>query len=158
MSHLYFAYGSNLEPVQMKRRCPGSAPVGQAVLPDHRLGFPVRSDGDWLGGVASVEPSPGEAVHGVLYRITDEDLAELDLYEAVAEGMYRREMIGVWPVGDPNPQQAWTYIALPDPQGPSPPSRAYLDVILLGARHYGLSPAYIQQLEAIRTADSDSLH
>ncbi len=29
---LYFAYGSNLDPAQMRRRCPHSAPLGQAVL------------------------------------------------------------------------------------------------------------------------------
>src|SRR5438876_8293776 len=34
---LYFAYGSDLDPEEMKVCCPGHAVVGLAVLHDHRL-------------------------------------------------------------------------------------------------------------------------
>ena len=36
---LYFAYGSNLDPTQMRRRCPTSAPAGPATLDGWRLAF-----------------------------------------------------------------------------------------------------------------------
>jgi hypothetical protein len=32
----YFAYGSNLDPAQMARRCPGATLVGPAQLANHR--------------------------------------------------------------------------------------------------------------------------
>ncbi|MEO1235702.1 MAG: gamma-glutamylcyclotransferase [Planctomycetota bacterium] len=154
--HLYFAYGSNLEPVQMRRRCPASRVVTRAVLPGHRLTFPVASEGDWAGGVASVEPherdNQTDGVHGVVYAVNDADLASLDVYEAVAEGMYRRERVVV--VDEAGESiEAWTYFASPDPAGPTPPSRRYLDAILRGARHHGLPGAYVQQLAAIATRD-----
>ena len=152
MSHAYFAYGSNLDPVQMKRRCPSSQVVGRATLSDHRLVFPVRSDGDWAGGVAGVEPTAGQTVHGVVYTVDDADLAALDRYEAVDEGMYRRARVGV-EVEGVGPQEVWTYYAIPDPAGPTPPSKKYRDAILGGATHHGLPAEYLQQLAAIQTLD-----
>jgi hypothetical protein len=156
--HDYFAYGSNLEPVQMKLRCPGAVPCGRAVLRDHRLCFPVRSDGDWAGGVASIEPASGRVVHGIVYRITERHLAALDLYEAVAEGMYRRDRVEVDREHEADPRLVWTYFAFPDPAGPTPPSRRYLDAILRGATHYGLPRDYLDQLAAIRTLDAEGLN
>ena len=39
---LYFAYGSDLDPAEMKAMCPEQHVVGLAVLPDHRLAFPLE--------------------------------------------------------------------------------------------------------------------
>lgn len=74
LRHLYFAYGSNLCVRQMARRCPDAADPRPAVLADH----------DWLinqRGVATVEPLAGNQVHGVLWQISDGDLATLDSAE-----------------------------------------------------------------------------
>lgn len=154
MPHHYFAYGSNLEPVQMRRRCPSSRVVGVATLPGHRLVFPLRSDGDWNGGVAGIAPGtgPDAQVHGVVYAIDDADLAALDGYEAVAEGMYRRARVEL-EMEDGAATAAWTYYATPDPAGPTPPSKKYLNAIVTGATHHGLPQPYIQQLAATRTLD-----
>ena len=40
---LYFAFGSNLDPDQMRARCPAHQVVGMAVLRDHKLIFPIFS-------------------------------------------------------------------------------------------------------------------
>lgn len=175
MTHAYFAYGSNLDPVQMKRRCPSSDFLGRAVLAGHRLVFPVRSDGGWGGGVAGIEPvqvargtggggasggvdpaaatgDPATHVHGVVYTLNGADLATLDRYEAVAEGMYRRQRVEV-ALDSGAPYETWTYYAIPDPAGPTPPSKKYLSAILRGATHHGLPPAYLQHLADIRTRD-----
>ena len=68
---LYFAYASNLDPEQMKRRAPGSAVVGLAELRDHRVAFTQYSS-TWGGGVASIQPAHGESVWGVLFEVNDE--------------------------------------------------------------------------------------
>ena len=39
---LIFAYGSNMDPVQMRQRCPGAETVGSGVLRDHRLVLPAH--------------------------------------------------------------------------------------------------------------------
>jgi hypothetical protein len=53
----YFAYGSNMHRLAMKRRCPSARAVGPAALNGYR--FFVGLDG-W----GSVGPSAGHIVHG----------------------------------------------------------------------------------------------
>ena len=69
---LYFAYGSNMNPVQMKERCPGSKTLGAAVLRNYRLTERRYAD---------IDRAPGSTVHGVLYEITPDDLKELNRRE-----------------------------------------------------------------------------
>ena len=85
--HAYFAYGSNLCVRQMARRCPDAGDPRPAVLSDH----------DWLinaRGVATVEPFAGNDVHGVLWQLSDHDLATLDSAEGVPV-RYRRDRLSV---------------------------------------------------------------
>lgn len=126
MLHPYFAYGSNLCVTQMAQRCPG------AINPR-----PARLDGhDWLinqRGVATVEPLDGYQVHGVLWHVTDHDLAALDSAEGVP-GPYRRDRLTVHTVDGPAP--AWVYID--HRVDPGPPRPGYLERILAGATHHDL--------------------
>ncbi|MGB7938967.1 MAG: gamma-glutamylcyclotransferase family protein, partial [Pseudolabrys sp.] len=78
---LYFAYGSNMDRSAMKRRCPGARAVGPGVLEGYR--FFVGVDG-W----GSVRASRGDAVHGVLWRLTPRDIAVLHAYELLHQGHY----------------------------------------------------------------------
>ena len=55
MTAKYFAYGSNLDLLQMKRRCPLSKLISKGKLPDYRLTFNRYAEG-WDGGVADVIP------------------------------------------------------------------------------------------------------
>jgi len=134
MSHLYFAYGSNLCAAQMARRCPDAGDPLPAVLPDH----------DWLineRGVATVEPSAGAQVHGVLWRVSEDDLAALDRAEGVPE-RYRRDHLVVHTSAGPSP--AWVYID--DRVTPGPPRPGYLQGIIDAAVQHGLPPRWIDFL------------
>jgi len=84
----YFAYGSNMDRAAMASRCPDAEALGAARLDSHRF-FIARA------GYASVEPRPGAAVYGVLWRVSARDLAALDAYENVAGGLYRRATLSV---------------------------------------------------------------
>ncbi len=77
----YFAYGSNLDAEQMRKRCPSSQPVERARLDDHRLDFTHWSR-RWQGGTADVVREPGATVWGVLYRLHVHDLEFLDRFES----------------------------------------------------------------------------
>jgi hypothetical protein len=157
---LYFAYASNLDPEQMKQRCPGHHVVGLAELRDHRLSFPLTSH-DWGGGVAGVSVAHGDSVWGVVYELTDEDLASLDRYEGFVgpgnqHNLYDRETVGVQLVradddSFPRRLRAWTYLART--ANPSPPSRRYLDAIVRGARHHRLPDDYVAKLAATPVAN-----
>lgn len=155
----YFAYGSNLEPNQMRSRAPGHRVVGLAGLRDHRLVFPLFSN-DWGGGVASVQPHHGDTVWGVLYEVGDDEIKRMDVYEYFRapgdqHNVYDREHLTVELVRPddgsvPRRVRADVYVARPS--NPSPPSRRYLDVLLLGARHHRLPEDYVAQLSAVPVA------
>jgi hypothetical protein len=76
-------------------------------------------------------------------------LEALDRLEGVAEGRYRRTVAEVR-LADGAMHRVFTYEAAPEPRGPFPPTAAYLEAMIRGARHHGLSPAWIGMLEGWR--------
>lgn len=143
--HTYFTYGSNMDAGQFAERCPTSVFSGRAVLSDHRWIITNR-------GVASVTPSPGQAVHGVLARLTAADEQTLDRCEGVASGCYRREFLEV--VGeDGTRHRALVYVANDPDEGT--PRTGYLSRVLAGARHHGLPAAAIAEIESWQALPSD---
>jgi len=151
---VYFAYGSNLEPDQMRTRCPESRILCRAILPDHVLVFRGFSR-DWEGAVATVEPAPGEVVHGVVFEVTPADIDSLDRYENYlgpqhAANLYDRVRRTVQ-LELNEPLVVETYIMRPRPAGL--PSRRYRWAILSGMRKHSLSPHAIATVEAVPTRD-----
>ncbi|MEJ5297934.1 MAG: gamma-glutamylcyclotransferase family protein [Armatimonadota bacterium] len=154
MTVLYFAYGSNMDCSQMRCRCRSARFKGIAVLPDHKLAFPRKSQSR-RGGVAGAVAEDGAEVWGVLYEISESDLPKLDCCEGFVENRaanyYVRKTCQVFLDGDPAaPMEVWTYFAVPQP-GKHLPSSDYLQQIIAGARFWGLPEAYIQHLEQIQT-------
>ena len=149
----YFAYGSNLEPEQMKRRCPGHTVVGLAELRDHKITFPLTSH-DWGGGVASVGTAHAHSVWGMVFDLTDADLAALDRYEGYVgpgdqHNLYDRETVTVQLVRVDDgsfARRLRPFIYVARASNPSPPSQRYLDAILRGAKHHKLPSEYIARL------------
>jgi phage replication-related protein YjqB (UPF0714/DUF867 family)/gamma-glutamylcyclotransferase (GGCT)/AIG2-like uncharacterized protein YtfP len=132
--HAYFAYGSNLCVRQMAQRCPDAADPRRATLADH----------DWLineRGVATVEPVDGAQVHGVLWQVSDHDLATLDSAEGVPV-RYRRDRLTV--DTDDGPAPAWVYIDHRVEAGP--PRPGYLERVIDGALHHELPQRWIEFL------------
>jgi gamma-glutamylcyclotransferase (GGCT)/AIG2-like uncharacterized protein YtfP len=150
---LYFAYGSNLDPRQMERRCPGHHVVGLAALADHRLAFP-RFTPDWGGGTCGPVHAHGQQLWGVVFEVTDEHMAALDSYEGFRgagdqHNAYDRETVTVDLVRPddgsvPRRLRATTYFARAS--NPQPPSRRYLETILRGAAHHRLPEDYVEAL------------
>ncbi|WP_286149891.1 poly-gamma-glutamate hydrolase family protein [Mycobacterium sp. ACS4331] len=132
--HRYFAYGSNLCAQQMAARCPDATDPTPAVLADH----------DWLineRGVATIEPFHGSQVHGIVWDISETDLAALDRAEGVPV-RYRRDRLTVQ--ATTGPADAWVYID--HRVEPGPPRPGYLERIIDGARHHELPQRWIEFL------------
>ena len=70
---LYFAYGSNLHHLQMKRRCKDSIFIKKINLKDFRLTF--------RNMYADVEYKKNLIVTGALFKISKSDEKKLDVYE-----------------------------------------------------------------------------
>jgi gamma-glutamylcyclotransferase len=133
---LYFAFGSNLSEVQMRRRCPGAVLLGPASLHGQRLafaGFSLR----WGGAVATLLPARGGRVHGLLYRVSDRDLARLDRFEGAPDVYTRRER-RVFD-GARAPRVAHVYELAGEPAPLGEPSSNYILTLLRAYRQHGLA-------------------
>jgi len=131
----YFAYGSNLSVDQMVRRVRGVLQGPVAYLRDHRLAFAGWS-GRWGGAPATVRPSDGECVPGVLYSLTVDQLRTLDGYEGVESGCYSRIDVTVHDDRG-KAHRAITYVR-DHGEIETPPSVAYVATIRRGCMDHGI--------------------
>ena len=125
LNKLYFAYGMNTNVEQMTVRCPTAVPMGKAILPDYRLEFK---------SYATIVPSPGDTVEGVLWTITPADEVSLDLLEGYPE-FYSKKHVTVRQGID---YIAMTYIMNPREHGHAP-SEGYYSMVSEGYQRFGLS-------------------
>ena len=80
---LYFAYGSNLNWYQMKKkRCPGAKYVQPYILKGYKLIFSHRNPNNKFGH-ANIEKNNNFVVHGSIWKLTKIHEKTLDDYESV---------------------------------------------------------------------------
>ena len=72
---LYFAYGSNLNHFQIKRRCKDSVFLKKYELKNYRLNFRSKYR------AADIEKKKNSVVPGALFEISKTDEKKLDIYE-----------------------------------------------------------------------------
>lgn len=139
-----FSYGSNLSKQQMLRRT-GSIPTAHtACLVNYRLAFRKALTGQDV--YATIVPTPGAIVHGVAYRCSPRSMAQLDLFEGVAENCYRRESVQVATQAN-DILECIVYIGEAFSAEDSVPSSSYLNLILTGAKEHQLPPDYIESIQ-----------
>lgn len=149
--HLFFAYGSNMNPAQISSRCYKPEVFTIARLPDHALSFFGYSR-RWDGGEATVVVRAGEDVWGVVYTLSFSDTERLDSWqEARLDGtgsyfLFPTEVVDAEGIRHSVLLYKRFYS---DP--PQKPSREYLDTIIAGAEARGLPAAYLEKLKAIET-------
>jgi hypothetical protein len=90
---LYFAYGSNMDSEQMKKRCPNYKYIGKGFLSDHTIAF-TRYSITRNSSVADVIQKTGELVWGILYRLTEEDITRMDRHEG-HPNIYARKTVTI---------------------------------------------------------------
>ncbi len=141
----FFLYADNLNPAQLKRRAPEHRFVGKAYLPDHTIQF-CRWSSQWRSGLASIGPSPGEQVWGVLVDITEEDLKILDAFDdEVPAGAFRHLPVTVvTEAGEKvlvTTHAAW-------PVGKFRPKEHYLEWVIKGVKHWKLPETCLETWRA----------
>ncbi len=135
---LYFAYGANMDRAAMAARCPLSTPLGRARLMRHRL--TIMREG-WL----SVARAPAARVHGVLWNLALADVAALDRFEGVGEGLYVKAVQPV--IGESGSRRALVYLGAN--AGPGRAQQPYLRDVLAAARAWELAREAIEALERL---------
>ncbi|HVV63005.1 MAG TPA: gamma-glutamylcyclotransferase family protein [Pseudolabrys sp.] len=133
---LYFAYGSNMSRVAMKRRCPQARALGVATLAGWR--FIVTLD-----GYASVVRAAGSEVIGVLWDLTARDLAALNAYESVDSKLYGRRRLVVRHDGEA--KSVLVYVARRSEEGRARPG--YMEIVIDAARDWNFPADYVRTLE-----------
>ena len=138
----------------MQRRCPRARFHCLASLSDHILDF-TRESPSRRCGVADVVGHDGGMVYGVVYQVSDQDIALLDRLEGFAPGVdaYRRTEREVTTL---KPPIGTLRVELYEVARKVPfvaPSRQYLELLVDGADYWGLPATYIEQLRAFAVRD-----
>ncbi len=137
----YAAYGSNMDPAQMARRCPHSPQHGTGWLEGWRLTFGGEEMG-WEGALATVAEAKAERVFVVLYEISENDEAALDGWDGATLGYYNKLRVRVATLdGD---ALAWLYV-LNAYEGGLPSAR-YLGIMADAAEAAGAPDDYVRWL------------
>ena len=121
----YFAYGSNLHHLQMKRRCPKCRFIKKIVLHNYNLTFRSKY------GAADIEKKADGKVYGGLYVISKAAERKLDIYEEYPT-LYKKMFFTYCD------KKIMTYIMIKKTR-PVPPTTKYLNVIKQGYKDCKLS-------------------
>ncbi|MEB3212661.1 MAG: gamma-glutamylcyclotransferase [Leptolyngbyaceae bacterium] len=143
----YFAYGSCMCPVDLKRSLGESMQgyvIGAATLRDYRLGFYHYSKRRHCGAL-DIVPDTKHAVYGVLYQLPHRVKPALDKREGVDLGYYRHEFVSVECQGT-SFSNVLTYAVIDKLPVELAPNDWYFDVVMRGAIACGLPESYCWQL------------
>jgi gamma-glutamylcyclotransferase (GGCT)/AIG2-like uncharacterized protein YtfP len=140
---LYAAYGTNLDPEQMRERCPHSPSRGPGWLVGWRLTFGGEEHG-WEGALATVVEDPGDQVFVMIYDVPPQDESALDRWESADSGLYRKIRVRVQTLN--GEELAWLYIL--DGYEGGVPSARYLGLMADGAEKAGAPRDYVTSLRA----------
>ena len=121
---LYFAYGSNLNHFQMKRRCKDSKFLKKIRLKNFRLTFRSKY------GAADIESKKNSTVQGALFEISKSDEKKLDVYEDYPI-LYKKYYFTHYG------KKVMTYIMTKKTSFTFPTER-YLNIVKLGYKDCGL--------------------
>jgi cation transport regulator ChaC len=143
----YFAYGSCMCPVDLKRSLGETAHqyvVGVARLSGYKLGFYYRSPHRDCGCLDIVQDA-NSYVEGVLYCLPSRLSDRLDIREDVSRGGYQHELITV-SVNEGVYINVRTYSVVNKLSRELAPNDWYSNVVLRGAATCGLTEKYFWQL------------
>lgn len=134
LGKFYFAYGSNLWRKQMQDRCPEHRLIGNGILKGYRWIISTR-------GYANIVRSTLDEVQGIVYEISESDENNLDRYEGIQTGDYRKEMLMIEMRGEK--KECLVYV---DPvQKEGKPKQEYIDRINKGISDARLPSEYVDR-------------
>ncbi|NET73031.1 MAG: gamma-glutamylcyclotransferase [Sphaerospermopsis sp. SIO1G2] len=146
-SFYYFAYGSCMCPVDLKRSLGENTHayvMGPAILKEYQLKFygysPKREC-----GVLDVINDKTSIVTGVLYQLPSRLSYNLDQREGVEEGLYSREIVDIC-CNNQIYKNVRTYVVVNKLQQEIAPNDWYFNVVLRGAITCGLPEEYCWDL------------
>lgn len=143
----YFGYGTLLGETHMRERYPSAETIGIATYEGHELSF-SRYATPSEGG-CSIAAKPGAQLLGVLYRLSEKDMARLLAVGGDAEWYEAREIEVIGTGGD---RVRAITLRVDGDRGPWVPPDPYVRLIIQGSEEAHLPEDYRVRLEAIISA------
>jgi len=140
---LYFAYTAHIAPERLNALIPEAQFQFIAHLPETRLVFPVK-DGEWDGGLPSVRPEPGNTVWGAVFELPSAQLSTLHAAEQAEMRIPSEDFKAVDREG--RSHRVVTHVHA-EGEDEHTPSRTYMEIVVSGARHWGLPTGWVAGLE-----------
>ena len=128
---LYFAYGSNLNHFQMKKRCKDSVYLKKVNLKNFKLTFRSKYR------AADIEPKKNSIVPGGLFKISKSDEKKLDVYEDFPN-LYTKHYFFYYG------KKVMTYTMVKKSEFKFPTER-YLNIVKRGYKDCNLDKKYLQK-------------
>jgi gamma-glutamylcyclotransferase (GGCT)/AIG2-like uncharacterized protein YtfP len=125
---LYFAFGSNLNRKQIKRRCKNSRFISRHILKNYQLVFRSKY------GAADIQRKEGSSVLGAIYDINKADEKKLDAYEEFPK-VYVKKYFKIL-----GKKVMFYYMSSKTKQ--TEPSRRYLNSIIQGYKDCGYNDSH----------------
>ena len=119
------------------------------IIRNYRLEFNYYSSGR-KGGAANIEADIGEQVEGVLFEITNEDKQTISQKEG-SPNYYYEILVPVMLMNGTKIENVITYTVCENKKRTefTPPTREYRQIMIDGAKDFGLSEKWIEKLEKI---------
>jgi|TARA_B110000114_G_scaffold168913_1_gene192416 gamma-glutamylcyclotransferase (GGCT)/AIG2-like uncharacterized protein YtfP len=127
----YFAYGSNLHHLQMKKRCKDSIYLKKINLKDFKLTFRSKYR------AADIEPKKKSIVLGALFEISKSDEKKLDVYEDYPT-LYKKYYFNYYG------KKVMTYTMTKKTSFTFPTER-YLNIVKRGYKDCNLDKSYLKK-------------
>lgn len=139
----YAAYGSNLNILQMRYRCPSARVIGTAEIADYRLLFKGSKTGAYL----TIEKQKGSVVPVGIWEVSESDERSLDRYEGFPNFYYKTEMnldIKGIRTGKIRRRKCFVYI-MHEERELALPSRSYVKTCIEGYFNFDFNTKYLKQ-------------
>lgn len=134
---LYVAYGSNLNVLQMKHRCPTAKLCGIGTVEGYELQFKGRPQGAY----ATIAPKEGASVPVAVWELRPWDERSLDVYEGFPNHYFKQDI----PVRMDGKEVVGMAYIMNLQMGYGLPSRSYYQTVLDGYEDCGLDASVLEQ-------------
>jgi hypothetical protein len=143
MNFLYFAYGSNMLPARLLKRCPSARVIGGATAIGFRIEFSKESKDK--SGKATLFESADSDTLGVIFEVEEADRSKLDSAEGAGSGYERSDDFLVRVEESGECVITTTYLASRI-DTKLKPYDWYLALVIAGAIHHDLNVDHLARL------------
>ena len=153
----YFAYGSNMQSATLRgRRGIAYTRARAARGRGWRLVFDKPALLAVGHGFANIVPEDGAEVLGVLFEVSEDDLAHVEMTEGVLIGNYAAVEVEACPLDEPTITLTARSLSSDRRDPAMRPSLRYMEIVVEGALEHGLPDDHVAVLRAVEAIEESA--